>query len=354
MFCTHCHMTRPYDWNACPHCGTPSPLYDGSQVGGTEQAAGQARQWPWEIQGQNVQPGQAAPGEALELSMITGPHQMAQPDQDQDTMMHAPQNHRPLERIAPAEASPISMLPVPYQQSQQGMVPHFQFPGTGLQSAQEDITVHIPQNREQMLPALPQQGDKDAIVYVPPMYTKPRPIIPRYRIISGLLSVLIVTILTCTGAGYYAKATGKLQAIQRVVGGAAPASLSPTAAPNLPDPQAQPVTGPAYVVITSAVMTAHTDPTNPYFAKEPENKFVVNHLIHLIYSVQKPSKAGIVKTVWYTNGHYYGEVLSKTVPAGAMQTGDSQVKYMQPCEGKVELYWNNQLAWTLFFVVRPQ
>lgn len=248
----------------------------------------------------------------------------------------------------------MSMLPVPYQHSQQGLISRFQSPGTALQPAQEDITVHMPQNRDAMLPALPGQTDNEPIVFVPPMYTKPRPIIPRYRIISGLVSLLIVTILTCTGAGYYAKAHGQLQYIQRVVGGAAPASLSPTKQPALADPQMQPITGPAYIVITSAVMTAHTDPTNPYFAKEPENKFTVNHLIHLIYSVQKPTTAGIVKTVWYTNGHYYGAVPSKSIPAGATQTGDSQVKYMQPCEGKVELYWNNQLAWTLFFVVRPQ
>ncbi len=314
MLCVHCHMTRPYDWNACPQCGASSPLYDRSQAASIEQAASQ---WPWE--GQETQ------------------------GSEQQEIQSGP--------LTPTEMPQMSMLPVPYQQ-QQGMFPPMQFPGTALQPAQEDIMVQMAQNPNAMLPAFPGQFDNEPIVFVPPMYTKPRPVIPRYRIISGLLSVLIVGLLTCTGAGYYAKATGKLQYLQRVVGGAAPASLAPTAAPNLADPQMQPMTGPAYVVITSAVMTAHTDPTNPYFAKEPENKFVVSHLIHLIYSVQKPATAGVVKTVWYTNNLYYGSVLSKTIPAGATQTGDSQVKYMQPCEGKVELYWNNQLAWTLFFVVR--
>ena len=315
MLCVHCHMTRPYDWNACPHCGASSPLYDRSPAARIEQAASQ---WPWE--GQETQ-------EPAQQQRESGP-------------------------LTPAELPQMSMLPVPYQPQQQGMLPAQQFPGTGLQAAQEDIMLQMSQNRDAMLPALPGQFDNEPIVFVPPMYVKPRPVIPRYRIISGLLSVLIVGFLTCTGAGYYAKATGKLQYLQRVVGGAAPASLAPTAAPNLADPQMQPMTGPAYVVITSAVMTAHTDPTNPYFAKEPENKFAVSHLIHLIYSVQKPATAGVVKTVWYTNNLYYGSVLSKMIVAGATQTGDSQVKYMQPCEGKVELYWNNQLAWTLFFVVR--
>ena len=88
------------------------------------------------------------------------------------------------------------------------------------------------------------------------------------------------------------------------------------------------------------------------------NKFlnynVSRRFIHVLYSVQKPQTNGMVKTVWYTNNYAYGTAISKNIPAGATETGDSQMKYMQPCEGKVELYWNEQLAWTLFFVVRTK
>lgn len=232
------------------------------------------------------------------------------------------------------------------------MMPQFTMPGMGLQEAQQDITVQIHQQQERMLPALPDDGE--SIVYVPPMYTKPRPIIPRYRAISGLLSVLIMTILMCTGAGYYAKASGRLDYIRHVVGIVPPASLSPIATPALPDPPSAPLLGPGYALIPSASITGHVDPNNPYFAKYSETTFHIGQLIHVLYSVQKPKAAGVVKTVWYTNNYPYGTVISKPIPAGATETGDSQVKYTEPCEGKVELYWNDQLAWTLFFVVRAK
>lgn len=301
MFCTQCNMSRPADWNTCPHCGAPSPWMASSQVGGTD--AGQ-------------------------VSFV---EQEEFPQQQQQQQ---------------------SFLPVPYRgQGQQGQINNFAMPGTQLQTIQQEFQIQLPPQEQALAPL---QG-QESIVYVPPMYTKPRPIIPRYRIISGLLSLIIVSLLMCTGAGYYAKASGQLTRIQQVIGGMPPTNLTPAATANLPDPPINPILGPAYNVIPSAVMTAHTDPTNPYFAREQENKFTVGQLIHLIYSIQKPPKAGYVKTVWYTNGHYYGTATNQTIiPAGSTQTGDSQMKYMRPAEGKVELYWNNQLAWTLFFVVRPQ
>ena len=39
------------------------------------------------------------------------------------------------------------------------------------------------------------QPEEYEVTYIPPLYTNPRPLIPRYRIISGFLSVLIMGIL---------------------------------------------------------------------------------------------------------------------------------------------------------------
>src|SRR5258708_34500578 len=89
------------------------------------------------------------------------------------------------------------------------------------------------------------------------MYTRPRPIIPRYRAISGLLSVLIVTLLLCTGAGYYAKASGKLNVLGHFAGFAPPTNLKPTTTQLLPAAPTAQVTGPAYNIIHSATTTAH-------------------------------------------------------------------------------------------------
>ena len=44
----------------------------------------------------------------------------------------------------------------------------------------------------------------------------------------------------------------------------------------------------------------------------------------------------------------------KTIDAGPGTTGtiDLSMQYFQSAEGYVEIYWNNQLAWRLYFVVR--
>ncbi|MBV8695016.1 MAG: hypothetical protein JO183_05955, partial [Ktedonobacteraceae bacterium] len=71
-------------------------------------------------------------------------------------------------------------------------------------------------NQMSMLPALPDEAH--GAIYVPPMYTETRAIIPRYRAISGLLSVIVVVLLMCAGTGYYAKTSGVLSRIGQALG----------------------------------------------------------------------------------------------------------------------------------------
>jgi len=53
---------------------------------------------------------------------------------------------------------------------------------------------------------------------------------------------------------------------------------------------------------------------------------------------------------WYTNGLFYQSSTTMTI-TGAI-SGYTEEVYVQPAEGMVELYWNNQLAIRLYFVVR--
>src|SRR5260370_11946917 len=102
----------------------------------------------------------------------------------------------------PAQPNPPSMLPVPYQGALQSM--------------------------SQNLPAAAPLAPADGSIYVPPVYTKPRAIIPRYRAISGLISVLIVFALLCAGTTYYAKATANLSFLHQIIGDARPANFKAT------------------------------------------------------------------------------------------------------------------------------
>lgn len=357
MFCINCNMARAQDWTPCPHCGAASPLVTGSHVAPVDMSnitsmhTTNGAEQPW------GNPTSFSPGQYQQYQQYQGQQQSLlppsyQPYQSYQQGMQMPQMEMP-------PSGQPSLLPVPYQGGMRGIqgVPQGGFPVGGfpagsLQSQLQGTARELMplEEREKLLPALPLE--EGGIVYVPPMYTKPRAIIPRYRAISGVLSIIIVSLLLCTGTGYYAKATGRLQYLQQVIGGVPPPSLPATPAPKLPEPANMVVRGPAYAVILSAVVTKHVDPNNPFFARQPDVDFVVGDTIYVIYSVQPQKAAGVVVTKWYTDNHFYSATTSRVVKAGLSITGNSQMKYAQPSEGKVELYWNNQLAQTLYFVVR--
>jgi hypothetical protein len=194
------------------------------------------------------------------------------------------------------------------------------------------------------------QPEEYSITYIPPLYTNPRPIIPRYRIISGFLSMLIMGILLCTGADYYAKVSGQLDYLSRAYG-SRPPNLLPAPTPPLPDPQGKVDHGPAYLIIPSASMTTHLDTKDPFFVPNPETIFKSDQIFYLIYSVHPPAQ-GTVTIKWYTDNMLYYSSPKVTIPSGHDVTGKASMQYAKAAEGKVELYWNDQLALTLYFVVR--
>src|SRR3989440_12659112 len=137
-----------------------------------------------------------------------------------------------------------STLPFPYQPQQAlSRMP----PGTLTEGMEGTALLPIPtQNLSALVAALPEEA---GVIYVPPMYTKPRPIFPRYRVISGLLSVLIVTFLLCAGTGYYVKASGKLATLGQLYGMVPPPNVKPIAIAPLKDPPTTQQTGPACGII---------------------------------------------------------------------------------------------------------
>ena len=219
-------------------------------------------------------------------------------------------------------------------------------PGTLTTGMEGTALLPIPtQNLSDLVAALPEEA---GAIYVAPMYTKPRPIIPRYRVISGLLSVVIVTFLLCVGTGYYAKASGKLATLGQLYGMVPPPNVTPIATAPLKDPTTTQQTGPAYGIINSATTTSKIN--SQHVAQQQDIVFRPGQSIYLTYSVQHPKAPGVVVIKWYTNGLFYQSSTTMTI-TGAI-TGYTEEVYVQPAEGMVELYWNNQLAIRLYFVVR--
>jgi hypothetical protein len=336
MLCTFCNMARLDTEDPCPHCGAPSPF---------------GRRYN-NLFAQEAAP-QLLPAQATFSSLSAwGNAASAYPQQPVDKQAstfsnpNAPFSSQVIQFSQPLPETPQvqgeqqqrdALLPAIYQpQVQQQM---------GVQAG--GALVPLPgQDLGEFIATLP--GGEN-LTYVAPMYTKPRAIIPRYRAISGLLSVLIVALLVCSGVGYYAKASGKLSALGQMYGLMPPPDVKLSPTPVMPDPSSAQVVGPAYTIINSATTTARLNAE--HVAVESDTSFKAGQTIYLTYSVQKPKTPGIVTIKWYTNNNFYEESPATPKISQAIN-GYTGVEYPEPAEGKVELYWNNELALTLYFVVR--
>ncbi len=260
--------------------------------------------------------------------------------------------------VAPATTHPLpqnqppSFLPVPYQPARGFATQPLTLMSQDL-SLRDTALISAGYNLPSLAPVTPELADAGESIHIPPMYTKPRAIIPPYRIISGLLSLLIVSTLLLSGTAYYAKVSGKLAFFQRLLGDVQLQNLAPLSAHALPNPPLNPDYGLTRDIINSASTASKIDPQTA-IALQPSSVFAPNQIIYLTYSVH-PKTAGVVVLKWYTDDILYKTITTKPIPAaknGIFTNGFISVQYTQPAEGKVELYWNGQLAIRLYFVVR--
>jgi hypothetical protein len=325
MLCPFCNAFRPANNAHCPQCNAPSPL--AGNTGWQNQMPAPAASW-----GGPITP---ASGNQWGNQMPQGSFQGGMNDNALWGQVMAPQP-------APGQAQQYypSMLPAQYQG---GIVA----PQQALKVTSTNLPVIQKKNENAaMLPATPRG---EAPIHIPAMYTKPRALIPPYRAISGLISVIIVCALLCTGAGFYAKATGKLAFLHQLYGDAKPDSIKSAQPATLPIPQAMPTFGPASQIINSAATAMKIDQTTAQ-PQVPSNQFKAGDTIFLTYSVH-PKSPGVVTARWFTNNNFYQ--MSTSTPIKDASSGYFPMQYLQPAEGKVELYWNGQFAIALLFVVEP-
>ena len=343
MFCNNCKSARPVNEAPCPNCGAPSSLLGQFQTEGWGAANPVSTAWNASAtsfnQQWNKQEPQFSPGS--QPSFYTGqawpqnPGFQNQPIPQQPSWgvsMTAPAQNQQQGQAAP------SLLPVPYtgntQQEQMQLVPF----------------------QQSLLPALP--GEQAETVYVPPMYTKPRPIIPRYRIFSGILSVLIVSLLLCGGGAYLAQSKGLFTTIGRMVGAVPLPNVNAASTHNVPDPpQVSAVPGAASAIIPSATTTLFID-QNSLTPREQDKIFQVGTTFYVTYSA-KATRPGNVIVKWYMNGQYYKDNVSPLINPKNKPSINAALPmaYAIAASGMVELYWQDQggtpqLAQRLYFAVR--
>lgn len=352
MLCNFCSVARLDNDAPCPNCSAPSPMRGRTNgtfgVGGTNGTmnvampgmAGTTQRADWQPIAQPMP--QSMPMNNAEMAFLPQTPQVA----EQRQQPFPSQPLQPFQASPTLPSSPPSLLPVLYQGGAANQQDPMGYGGALI--PMQDIEAGM------MLSSLPLN---EGATFVPPMYTKPRPIIPRYRAISGLLSLLIVTLLACGTVGYYAKSSSQFAFLRQLYGATLPANEQPAPTPVLPNPQKAPDYGPAATIITSATTNTRIDPQT-YVSVQPSQYFQTGQKIYLTYSIQPPKNStGNLIIKWYTNNTLYWTSPPKVVTGdpkivGYVLNGYATQEFSQPTEGKVELDWNNQMGITLFFVVR--
>jgi hypothetical protein len=402
MICSYCKIARTENEAPCPHCGAPSPLLQVSQAGqwrpgnvGTaawnnestntsSNAARSTYQNPsWQqdtsfnTRGQQVEQQNFASSSfrqpSGQLNFPASTPSFRQPSGQlnfptQTSSFRQPSGQLNFPATSPGEQTGDMYSPMPFWQQADGPAPvpsqelgssflpvPYQNGELQAESRQPTVSLQlVPDNAiEHLIPVEQQQAP---VVYVPPMYTKPRPIIPQKRAISGFLSVIIVALLLCSGLSYYAKASGWLDRAVAFYTGKPGPNLPASTANNIPNPPNQKTSdlGPAYNngTIPSATFASRIDQHNVAIA--PSNIFKPNQTFYLTFTVNTTNQAGKVFTKWYTNGRFFETVpqTGQAIPAKSNKSASIPMQFSQPLSGYVEIYWNNQFAERLYFAVR--
>jgi hypothetical protein len=368
VFCTYCQSERLANESPCPNCGAPSPLVEGSL--------------PDESSQQDI--GRSAQNEVSQLSFddalssatslngfTTLPRTAAisfdtQSPDDIDT-----------QHITTPEIDPLSA-----NADQQTVGAYQPDPPSSNGQATTSLQLIPEQMVEHLLPAQSPQveGDAPNVVRIPSFYSGERLIIPRKNILGGFLSLIIVSLLLCGGTGYLVKTNGLWDRVVQFVNPAPPANVhvSPS---QLPEPTVTAEQGAASDTIPSAVLTDDFDQQSGVVRQEAHD-FQKGQTFFLVCSGLPAGINGTLSFKWYMNNLDYTDSYYQLAPdakdanklvitrlpsasvsksaivktidtsAGTIGTFDLSMQYLQPAEGYVEVLWNNQMAWRLYFVVR--
>jgi hypothetical protein len=281
----------------------------------------------------------------VDATAMGGPAQMPFPDPDVSTSVPQLGFDDPV-ALPPQEFFPnpdrSSMLPALYQ-PQPSSAPTGQQPTLSLQLVPEHAIQHL-------LPAITESPD---VVHITPAYTTPRPLISRKRAINGFLSVLIVVGFLCAGSAYFIRGSGVLQ----MVGIGRPISnIASTPVPKLSEPPKDQVLGPAAAMIPSAATSSRFDKATLEPALSVQD-FTTSQTVYVTYTVQLAKQDGQVSAKWYTNNQIFYTQKSAMLKVKDLKANDNhnglfEMRFVNPAECRVELWWNNQLAKTIYFVVR--
>jgi hypothetical protein len=379
MFCMYCKVAREENEYPCRNCGAPSPLSKNQKLNDRNISGTAWTQSPPSSVDYSVP--QLSFEDAFPASSPSGERQLDFPTPDEIPSVFWQQpdaslvSQQPFDSFGnrgaqiPFPADPPTTPPLdfndpvdlpaqenfPTQENlpnaeRSAMLPALYQPQLTGQQPTLSLQLVPAQAIQHFLPDFPEQEDG---VHIPPTYTTPRPLLSRKRVINGFISVVIVISFLCVGSAYLVKDSGILRAVGI---GRSISDIAPTPVPTLAEPLKNQVPGPAAANIPSSATSSRYD-TKTLEPTLSVQDFTVNQTVYVTYTVQSIKQDGRVSAKWYTNNQIYYTQQSAVIKAKDLQANENrnglfEMRFVNPAECKVELWWNNQLATTMYFVVR--
>jgi hypothetical protein len=220
------------------------------------------------------------------------------------------------------------------------------------------------------IPGLPQTEEEERALgirrpaYIPATGNQQKHRISSFRVISGVLSLMLICIATCTGGAFLGKSRFEAAFGNPIISRQqTPVTYNFTQVPVTP--AATP--GAAAKFVTSATTARNVD--NNFAPVDITSKFVVNSMVYVVLSVRNVPKNSqhTLSVRWFLGGQDVQLPPSALTKKDIVQDSNAYfaLQYPQPGLGMVKLYWdkpagdngdgatNQYLAQTLYFAVQP-
>jgi hypothetical protein len=195
------------------------------------------------------------------------------------------------------------------------------------------------------IPGFPQSDEEERAIgmrrpaYIPATEEKRKRKLSSWRVVSGVLSIMVICVAACAGVGFLGK-----QEIANLLPGPIKNVVKPPSV-DLSQVPATPVAtpGPAAKNITSIVTAEGVDANGTPI--NVTSFFHVGATVYIVIRAQTSSQVNTVTCVYYLNGINYQlhQNTVGTIPATKAVTPyivKCALPYLQPGVGMVRVYWN--------------
>ncbi len=258
-----------------------------------------------------------------------------------------------------------AMLPVPYQNrrpwNQEGSEDY----GEMDEESGNPANLPVPLDMAQGSNAFPALSEEMLASRLPPG-RKPPAFIPatrprrpyrlsNYRIISGTISVILVTLLLGGAGTFFLVRAG---VFQKAFGNKSLPPISyhfpdPTMPALGPTPQATPSGNQASKIIKN--VTTAKNYTRNYDPINPTTTFAPGQTVNVLWQARNAKANDVISIKWYQNGTLITNLgdqnTKEVIKKDGSWNGVFGLAYPTTSVGKAELYYNGQLGWTIEFII---